>query len=272
MPPFAANKPPPKSSAMPPWLVLTALALAGLLAVALGLWLLWGGTATVMSWLPTSLVRSVSEKAGDPKVVEQQPDPEGAPWKSKAYVNQDRVDGDKADDPDKDLPAEGTADKADPQHDAAVAQAALAPITEAAAAVDRAIEAWQKKPGDQALLLVAEKAIESLRTTSVHAGTAALRQAALEQRGELVNQKRKALEDAQRQIRASHRITAKSGAASMRQAADDKSEEVAQLPDDTSVHLFLDTGHGWSRIEVLTGEAAGKNGYVRNRNLEPVHR
>lgn len=272
MPPFASRQtPPPQSSGMPQWAVIALLALGGVAVVAIGLWLLWGGTAVVMSWLPTSVVRSVSEKAGDPKVVETQPDPEGAPWKTKAYINQDRAD-DKAEDQDTELAGQGTTEAADPQRDAAQAQAALAPITAAADAVDLAIAAWQNKPGDQALLLVTEKAIETLRTMQVRAGTSALRQAVQEQRSELVNQKRKALADAQRQTRASHRIKVTGGMAAMRRAANDESDEVAQVPDETPVHVFLDNGHGWSRIEVLTGDVAGKNGYVRSRDLAPLNR
>lgn len=271
MPPVIGRPPQEAPSKTSPWLVLGGFGLGGLLLAALALWLLWGGTATVMSWLPSGVVRSLGEKVGEPKVVEPVADPEGAPWKAKAYTNQARA----GDDDEAALPGAASQDQADedPTGDAALAKAALAQVVLAAAAADRAIEAWQKKPGDQGLRVAAERSIDALHAAEIPAKTPALRQAALEQRAELVAQKRKFLADLQRMERATHTVSVRNGGmATLRTAGEDSAAEVAQLGDTTSVHVFLDNGHGWSRVEVLTGDHAGKNGYLRNRNLNQVVR
>lgn len=254
MPPAA----PPEKKSLPPWMLLGSFGVGGLALAGIALWLLWGGTATVMSWLPEGVVKALGEKAGEGKVIERKGDPEGAPWEMKAYKTHAGKD-----DPEAEEAAETPTPTAKTD-DASKAEATLAPIVAAARAADQAIEAVEAHPQDQAAVLKAVHAIETLKETPVLGGNAALRQAALERRGELVLEKQAALTAIQTQGRTTHVVKT---ATILRKAADDGSEAVATLETDTKVHSFLDTGTGWTRVEALGGESSGKNGYVPTRSL-----
>ena len=267
--------PEPEKKSLPSWMVLGGFGAGGLVLAALALWLLWGGTATVMSWLPSGVAKSLGEKAGETKVIQRTKDPEGAAWELKAYKTREpkAEPGVVAEDPGEDaaLAAAGTKDEAAPSEpnpeEVERAEAALAPIRAAAAMADEALAAYAAKPADQGLRLAAEHSIETLKVTTVPKTTSALRQAALEQRSVLVQQKRKVMEATQVGARATHKLN---GATSLREAAADDAEEVAALPGDALLHVFLDTGSGWSRVEALNGEAAGRNGYVKSRSLSKL--
>lgn len=261
-------RPEAEKKSLPPWMVLGGFGVGGLVLAALALWLLWGGTATVMSWLPSGVAKSLGEKSGETKVIARKVDPEGAAWDLKAHRTgaPQAEPAAEAGEPGPDAEDDGKPGEPNPE-DAERAAAALAPINAAATLADEALAAYAAKPGDQGLRLAAEHAIETLKVTSVPKTTSALRQAALEQRSVLVVQKRKVMEDTQVQARATHKLN---GAASLRKAAAEDADEVAALPGDTLLHLFLDTGTGWARVEALNGEAAGRNGYVKSRALSKL--
>jgi hypothetical protein len=243
-----------------PWMVLGSFGLGGLGLAAIALWLLWGGTATVMSWLPDGVVKAVGEKAGEGKVIERQKDPEGAPWEMKAYKTHAGKD-----DPEAEEAQEAAAPTATGKSDDAVkAEATLAPIKAAAEAADQALDALAADPKDQKAYLTAVHAIETLKSAQVLGGNAALRQAAVERRGELVAEKQASLDALQTKGRTTHVVKS---ATTLHKAADDGSEALGALAEGTQVHVFLDTGSGWSRVEALTGEAIGKNGYVPSKAL-----
>ena len=278
---------------MPAWAMVGGLALGTLVIAALGAWLAFGGGwLRVMSWLPPGVRTSLGGAGAEGKVIQTKADPEGAAYEGKAYQANDRrghggqasKGDDHADDAGDDTanakPGASLADKKraahDAQHDqdmdvdAVKAEAVLAPIKANAAAADDAIAALSDKPQDQARVVAAEKAIDTLRTTPIPPATPALKQAALEQRTELVNGKKAALAQAQQMARATHLVQAgKAGTISLRSAANDKSDEVASMEDGTRVHEFLDD-HGWARVEVISGGATGKNGYVHVKYLQSI--
>ncbi len=269
----------------------------GLLGISYWLFLA-GGTATVMGWLPPGVSRAFIEKTGDVKVIEKKADPD-SPWDKNTNADRPptaRGHG-QGDDDDGDKQADGTAkngegadkgegDKGEPSKkvdakqvaapkkidEAEAAADTVSPIKAAVAAADKAIAAYADSADDQVLYMAANKAVEGIKAAPVKGETAALRQAATELRAEMTVTKHKELEEARKLARATDKIQ---GATKnpdepyivLRSAANNGSDDVAHLEDDILVHHFLDTGNGWSRIEVINGDAAGKNGYIRAKNL-----
>jgi len=255
----------------------------------------------VMGWLPAGVSRAFIEKTGDVKVIERKADPD-SPWDkntnadrpptAKGHGQDDEDDGDKkGDSANKGAAAKKVdgADKGEPGDaakkpdakqvaapkkidEAEAAADTVSPIKSAVAAADKAIAAYADSADDQVLYMAANKAVEGIKAAPVKGETAALRQAATELRAEMTVTKHKELEEARKLARATDKIqgAAKNPAEPyivLRAAANNGSDDVAHLEDDIMVHHFLDTGNGWSRIEVINGDSAGKNGYIRAKNL-----
>lgn len=262
---------------------------SGIALLGLSYWLfIAGGSATVMGWLPPGVSRAFIEKTGDVKVIERKADPD-SPWdKIPTPIDRRPQKGTakttttmatrKAMWPRK--ATKGTRPKAEPKQvaepkkvdEAEAAADTVSPIKSAVAAADKAIAAYADSADDQVLYMAANKAVEGIKAAPVKGETAALRQAATELRAEMTVSKHKELEEARKLARATDKIQ---GATKnpdepyivLRSAANNGSDDVAHLEDDILVHHFLDTGNGWSRIEVINGDSAGKNGYIRAKNL-----
>lgn len=242
---MAGNSSHDSGSGLPRWLVLVGLGVGALVAGAIGVWLLMGGTATVMRWLPKGVAKTLGEKPGEGKKVEQ---------KLTDYP------GDKAG-----APAEVAEDDGQPPS-AEDLEDAMAPLRDLAVDADAAIaKVRQAGPDDLTALAAAEKAIQTLRTAAVGEASKKAKKVAEERRKAMVLERVQALASAKRLGRATHMI--QQAPAKLHQAADSSSPEVATLDDGVLVWVHLDTGKGWSRVDVLSGAAAGKSGYVGNASL-----
>lgn len=279
MPPARSSKPPVDSKR---WLMLAGLGVGVLAAGAFGFWLLMGGTGVIMRSLPDGVVKLLGEKPGEKYYPPEQNPP--APWdkpppgkgfqERPSYAEEpeaEAIEEAKAAEPG----AEGNAEPpTTAQDDAAKAQAVMAAVKQLADAADEAIARYSDRgASDQEAYLAAEKAIAALRSAPIRGGSEAVRVAAREQRDEWVLQKQKALDEAKRLGRATHTVAVGPGkTASLREAASAGSTEVAELEDGTLVKVFLDTGTGWARAEALSGNSAGKNGYVRSGQIRAVRK
>lgn len=234
---------------MPRWLTLALLGVGGLLVLAIGVWLLMGGTATIMRWMPEGVAKTLGEKPGEGKKVEQKlsdypGDPQGA------GSDQENAAGAS------DLPTSEAVD------------AALAAVMTQVEAADEAITRVRGGHGrDQAVIAEAEKAVQAIGSTPLGECTRKVKQAAEEKRRALVAQKQTALDAAKRLARATHLVMSET---SLRAAADSDSEQVAKLQDGVLVQVHLDTGKGWSRADVISGPATGKAGYVLDAVLKKL--
>jgi hypothetical protein len=86
----------------------------------------------------------------------------------------------------------------------------------------------------------------------------------------LTDERVQALQSAKKLAKATHIVVGTAGTAllELRKAADAHAESVTGLDDGTLVQVHLDTGKGWSRLDVLSGAAAGKGGYLQNGALK----
>lgn len=228
----------------PRWLWLTLLSVTVLLVLGVTTWLLMGGANTVVSWLPEGVAKTLGERPGEGKRVEQ---------KLTHY------------------PGEQAPTEDGEEVDAEELQRLLGPLRDKAEATDAAIAALGgKHRPDQAAVLAAENAVDELKTFSLGDLPKAYRQPAEERRRAMVDERQTALTRLKKTLRATHLVTGTSGTAllELRKAADDQAESVTGLEDGTLVQVHLDTGKGWSRVDVLSGPDAGKGGYLQNGALQ----
>ena len=168
-------------------------------------WVVWfGGWTLLKRALPADMTSNVFDDSGDVRVAMPKPDPNGAPWKQKAYDPDDDDHGKAkakkgaADDEDSDDDDSPAADKDNAQVNAA--------LDAAVARVDAALAEVAAKSGDQTAVAKVETAIVELSHVSLPKDDSALGQAAKERRSELVTQKKAALEQAKRSARSTHAI------------------------------------------------------------------
>ncbi|MBM4346059.1 MAG: hypothetical protein FJ100_22010 [Deltaproteobacteria bacterium] len=260
--PPASRAPEPAGGGGRNWLVIGLLGGGGLVAAAVALWLLTGGMATLARMLPEGVVKTLGERPGEGKRVEQ-----------KLH----------------DYPGESVREasekerEAPPPADAWAAPAAevdpeelvklLQPLEAQAKSADAAIEAVRENRGrDQAVVLAGEQAVEALRTFKLVDVPQRYRKAAEDKRKALANERNEALASAKRLAKATHLVAVPDGAARdsvvLRSAGGEASENLGLLDDGMLVKVHLDTGKGWMRIDVLSGTNAGKGGYLQGRYLK----
>lgn len=262
----------PNHKPMPLWYKVAGLVGGVVVLAVVAVWLLrFGGWTLVKRALPPEWTSGWNDEPDGVRVMMPKPDPNGAPWKQKAYDDEsgdDHTDDRAGRKPKRDDDDDRTADDdGDGGKDAA--EPAATALDAAAAKADAAIAQVTATHGDQAAVLAAEQTINELQHLSIAKADASVMQAAKERRSELATEKKAALEQAKRQARATHAATKTVG---LYKSGDDDSEQVAQLPAGALVHLFLDTGKGWARVEALDGEAAGQSGYVRTKALRRLAR
>ena len=245
---------PQQNRRLPPWLLYVGI--GGLSVIAAGI----VGLFAYTSFTPDSEVLPYRWRAwlesvtGDGKVMKPQADSDPAPWVA---------------------PKPGRSADAPPA-DGSEATAALAPIEAAADAADKAIAAYGNSRDDPKLAMAAQQAIDAIRRIPVNVRDDAATQASVvELRDEKANARQHALEDARRVSRATHEVTGvhadpESPYLVLRAAAHPQARDLAHLNDGDRVHVFLTTGEGWSRLEVLTGPASGQNGYAKARYLQAL--
>lgn len=240
-----------ESSGLPRWAVLTILGILVVVALGVGAWLMMGGMAKVMRMMPEGVLKTVGEAPGEGKRVQQKlTDYPG----EKAGQAAEEAGGGEAVDPEKLL-------------------GYLAPLTEQAQQVDDAIAKMRAgKAGDQALLNGADQAFAALRNYVPRDVPKAYLPSLEEKKRALVSEKRTVLDAAKRAARATHLVAGTDGTArlELRKAADPKSESVAGIEDGTLVQVHLDTGKGWSRVDILSGPSTGKAGYLQNEALKKI--
>ncbi|MSQ85033.1 MAG: hypothetical protein EXR77_19530 [Myxococcales bacterium] len=245
------------------WLMIGLLGGGGLLAAALVLWLLTGGMATLAKILPEGVVKALGERPGEGKKVEQ---------KLTDYPGEKLAEA-----------PEKAGDEPAPAADVWVAPAAevsaeeldklLQPMLAQAKATDEAIEKVRENRGrDQGVLHAGEAALESLRHYKLADIPQRYRKAADDKRKTLTAERAEALTSAKRLAKATHLVAVPDGAARdsvvLRSAASESSENMAIIDDGVLAQLHLDTQKGWMRIDVLTGSAIGKGGYLQSRYLK----
>jgi hypothetical protein len=241
---------------MPRWLFYTLVSAGGLFAITLIAVLTFGGLNDGQSVVPYRWREWFDNVTGDGKVIKPQADDAPPPW---------------------------VAAKPEPAHDApekdgAEAAAVLAPIETAAVAADKAIAAYRDSRDDAKLAMAAQQAIDAMRRIPVNVKDDAATQAAvLEMRDEKATVRQHALEDARRVSRATHEVAGARADAEtpylvLRAAAHPSARDLGHLNDGDRVHVFLATGTGWARVEVLTGPATGQNGYTKDKYLQPLQR
>ncbi len=257
---------PPAEQSNSRLLVFGGLGVGGLIVAGLVLWLLMGGTATLVSVLPEGVVKTLGERPGEGKRVEQHlsdyPGEQAAKAQAEPEAPQVAADAWQA-------PA--------PEVSAEELQALLAPLQAQTKLTDAAIDRVRDGKGtDQAALHDAEQAVAALRTFSLRDIPARYKVAAEDQRKTLATERIEAFAAAQRLARATHLIALPSSAARdsvvLRSSAGEASENIAVLDDGVLVHVHLDTGKGWSRVDALSGPAAGKGGYLQNKYLRRTER
>ncbi len=259
---------PPASRAPEPvgggrnWVVIGLLGGGGLLAAAIGLWLLTGGMATLAKILPEGVVKTLGERPGEGKRVEQ---------KLHDYPGEQVAEA-----REKELAAPPAADtwvapaaEVDPEELARLLQ----PLEAQAKAADTAIEAVRENRGrDQAVVLAGEQAVEALRTYKLVDVPSRYRKAAEDKRKALTNERNEAMASAKRLAKATHLVAVPDGAARdsvvLRSAGGESSDNLGLLDDGVLAKVHLDTGKGWMRIDVLSGANAGKGGYLQSRYLK----
>lgn len=272
----------PNHKPMPLWYQIAGLVGGVLVLLVVGVWLVrFGGWTLVKRALPPEWTSGWNDEPGGVRVMMPKPDPNGAPWKQKAYDDEaddrERTGDRKAkrdhrgEGEDDDGAANGGAgEEGGGAGDGGRGGAAVAQTLDAAAArADKAIAQVAELRGEQAAVVAAEQAIDDLQHLAIPKAEASVMQAAKERRSELATEKKAALEQAKRQARATHAATKTVG---LYKSGDDDSEQVAQLAAGALVHLFLDTGKGWARVEALDGDAVGQSGYVRTKALRRLER
>lgn len=234
------------SGGMPRWMVFAGLGLGAVALAGLGVWLMMGGTNVVLGMLPEGVVKTLGERPGEGKKVEQKLS---------------------------DYPNEQPSDKGG----GPITAAELAPYRESleaqAAVVDAAIDKMRASGGrDQALVHAAEKALDDLKTSSVRDAPNRLQSTLQELRRDLTQERATALDTARRVNKATHLVVVEGEGkrAAMRSSANAESASVAELEDGVLVRVHLDNGNGWSRADVLSGPSAGKGGYLQNRSLKAL--
>jgi hypothetical protein len=221
-------------------MVFAGLGLGAVALAGLGVWLMMGGTNVVLGVLPEGVVKTLGERPGEGKKVEQ---------KLSDYPNEQP--GDKGGGP---ISAEELA----PYRESLEAQAAL---------VDAAIDKMRASGGrDQALVHAAEKALDDLKTSSVRDAPTRLQSNLQELRRDLTQERAAALDTATHLVV----VEGEGKRAAMRSSANAEAAIVAELEDGVLVRVHLDNGNGWSRADVLSGPSAGKGGYVQNRSLKAL--
>ncbi len=234
------------SGGMPRWMVLGGLGLGALVLAGVGVWLMMGGTNVVLGMLPDGVVKTLGERPGEGKKIEQ---------KLSDYPHEQK--GDKGDGP-------VDPEELQPYRESMEAQAAL---------VDAAIDKMRASGGrDQALVHAAEKSLEDLRIFSIRDAPSRLQPPLQELRRNLTQERAAALDTARRVNKATHLVVVEGEGkrAALRSSANAESASVAELEDGVLVRVHLDNGNGWSRADVLSGPAAGKGGYVQNRALKAL--
>lgn len=260
---FPAKQPEPAASNSK-WLIFGGLGVGGLIAAALVLWLLMGGTQTLVSVLPEGVVKTLGERPGEGKKVEQKL----SDYPGEKIAEKDEEPKVAAAGPDVFVaPA--------PEINAEELDKLLLPLQAQAKSADQAIEKVRDGHGkDQASLHEAEQAVAGLRAFSLREIPARYKAMAEQKRKALADERTEAFASAQRLARATHLVAVPAGVASdsvvLRSAASEASENVGVLDDGVLVHLHLDTGKGWARIDALTGSAAGKGGYLQSKYLRRV--
>lgn len=237
-----------RKKTFPTWLIWLG---AVLVALLIGV-LTFAALSPESGILPYRMQAWINNVAGDPKVMQPQADENGGPWVAKRPQRAD--------------PEAQEADATDPG-------AALEPIQAAADNADKAIAAFAASGNDEALRRKAEAAIAAIREIPVHLHDEAAESATIDMRNDMATTRQHALDMAKRTARATHVVTGTAADAEapylvVRAAADAQSRDVGHANDGDSLHLYLDTGSGWSRVEVLTGGAAGANGYVRSKFIK----
>lgn len=245
------------------WLLLGLLGGGGLVTACLVLWLLSGGMSTVMSLLPEGVVKALGERPGEGKRVEQ---------------HLTDYPGEKAADKDDAPPAAKPTDKPanpapQPELSAEELATALQPLKDLGKAADTAIETVREnraKNLDE--LHAAEKAVDAIRSFKSADLPKQARKAADEEKRALAAEKADALEAAKRLGKATHLVSLPNDkdTTPLREAASDASEVVASVDDGALVHVHLDTGKGWLRVDVLNGKAAGKGGYLPGKVVKKI--
>jgi hypothetical protein len=264
----------PNHKPMPLWYQIAGLVGGVLVLLVVGVWLVrFGGWTLVKRALPPEWTSGWNDEPDGVRVMMPKADPNGAPWKQKAYDDEadERAD-DRADRKGRgknDRPRDRDDRADDASSDEGAGAGVVASLDAAAAKADEAIAQVAVKRGEQAAVVAAEQAIDDLQHLAIPKAEASVMQAAKERRSELATEKKAALEQAKRQARATHAATKTVG---LYKSGDDDSEQVAQLAAGALVHLFLDTGKGWARVEALDGDAAGQSGYVRAKALRRLER
>lgn len=234
------------SGGMPRWMVLGGLGLGALALAGIGLWLMMGGTNVVLGMLPEGVVKTLGERPGEGKKVQQQ--------LSEYPTDRPSDKGGEAVDP----------AELDSYRTAMEAQAAL---------VDAAIDKMRASGGrDQSLVHAAEKSLEDLRTFSIRDAPARLQPELQQLRRDLTQERATALDTARRVNKATHLVVVDGAGkrAALRGSANADAASVAELEDGVLVRVHLDNGNGWSRADVLSGPSAGKGGYLQNRSLKAL--
>ena len=235
------------SGGMPRWLVLTGMSLGVLVLGAFGVWMLMGGTAIVMGWMPEGVSKALGERPGEGKKVEQRLSDYPT---EKANLNKDN-------EPPK---PEEMAQWQDP----------MLALGEAA---DDAIDKMRASAGrDQAAVQAAEKAVDELRTFSLRDAPVRVQEPLKELRRTMTQERAAALDRARRVNKATHLVitSAEGPKVPLRESAKETAELVATLEDAVLVRVHLDNGNGWSRADVLSGPSTGKGGYIQNRSLKAL--
>ncbi len=244
----------PNNRRLPTWLLYAGAGSLALIAVLVVGAFSYTALAPDSDVLPYRWRAWLENLTGDGKVMQPQPDREKLPWVAPKPTR-----------PDDAPPADGSE-----------ATAALAPIEQAADAADKAVTAYRDSHDDPKLASAAQAAIDAIRRIPVNVKDDAATQAAVvELRDEKAVARQHALEDARRVARATHEVSGarddpESPYLVLRAAAHPQARDLAHLNDGDRVHVFLATGTGWSRVEVLTGPATGQNGYAKDKLLKPL--
>ena len=235
------------SGGMPRWLLLSGLGLGVLLVGAFGVWLLMGGSATLMGMMPQGVVKALGERPGEGKKVEQH----------------------LGDYPSTNANAAKETEPVKPQ-DLTQWQEPMQALADTA---DAAIDKMRASGGrDQAAVHAAEKAVDDLRTFSLRDAPNRVQQPLLELRRTMTQERASALDRARRVNKATHLVvtSAEGPKVPMRSAAKETADLLVELEDGVLVRVHLDNGNGWSRADVLSGPSTGKGGYIQNKSLKAL--
>lgn len=248
---------------IPRWLLIIGTLLAAVLAGVVS----YAALNPEAGILPYRLQAWLDNAVGDGKVIQPQADPHGVRWAGSRQAEPEAAaeeDDSAAPRTDDEAPPTGAGDSGDP----------LAHVRAAGVTASEAITAFAAHPEDPTLARQAQSAVDTIRSIQVSLRGEASQAAAVEVRDELARARQKDLDAAKMQARVTHEVVGTSGQSEawlvVRAAADAGSRDLAHLTDGDQVHVFLQTGSGWSRVEVLSGPHAGTNGYAKDKFLRKI--